>query len=142
MAKRSMTIRVAIVGIIVVIALMSGSLLEAIAGSQAQSRSMPPAVTAIPNTGVGGAKMVCYGANFEPGETVKVVYLVLPGVENVLGSKAKGLALKVNELGSFDISSNLPKLPGIYPIRVYDKDENMIAATVVVVKAKKKKKKK
>lgn len=131
---------IAVLGIIIAIGSMVTVASTTLAGAPVQSRTMPPAITAMPNIGGPGAEIMCYGANFEPGETVKVVYLFIPGVENVLGSKAKGLALKVNELGSFSLKSNLPKPPGVYPIRVYDKDDNMIASTVVVVEKKEKKK--
>lgn len=92
------------------------------------------AVVAIPNVGTPGAKVLIVGANFKPKETVKVVYNVLAGeviVEIVVGEGAHAVA--VNEAGSFRIDTVLPPDPGVFPIKVFDKQGKQIAVTAVAV---------
>lgn len=128
-----------LVGIIVLTGLSVGFLNTSVAGSTSKSRTMLPCVLAIPNVGEPEMSITCYGANFKPGEKVRIVMMVFPDIENVLGGKAEGLGLKVDKFGSFSIETVLPGSPGIYPIRVYDEEDTMIASTLVVVKEKKKK---
>jgi len=94
---------------------------------------MPSVVSVIPNVGPPRQKVNCVGANFEPGEEVMVASLMFPDVETNLSGGAEGLTTTVNELGSFTIGTQLPLYPGVYPVRVYDKDMKVIASTVMLV---------
>lgn len=99
---------------------------------------MPPAILVIPNIGTPRQKVDYVGANFEPGEEVMVATLMFPDVETNLSGGAEGLTTKVDDLGSFQIKGKkLSLYPGVYPVRVYDKDGKMIASTLVVVEEKK-----
>jgi len=102
----------------------------------AEPERMPAAVLAIPNVGKPGAKVDYVGANFEPGEEVMVMLLTsrdIPDVETCISGTEEGLTIKVDELGSFSISKTLPGAPGVYTMRVYDKEGKMIASTAMVV---------
>jgi len=105
----------------------------------AEPERMSPAVSVIPNPVEAGKEVTCCGANFKPGEKVRVAIMYFPGVETALGSKAvePALALEVNELGSFEtkgkVMATLPDLPAVYPLRVYDEKGEVIASTPVLI---------
>lgn len=100
----------------------------------AQDTVNVPIVSAIPAFGQPGEEFVCRGIDFTPDTKVRVVMMVFPDVENVLGAKAEGLAMKVDAKGRFAIKASLPENAGIYPIRVYDAEDRMLAETAAVVK--------
>ena len=94
----------------------------------------PVAVMSLPAVGTSGATNYIIGANCIPGEKVTVAYEVLMGdvvLDNVIAYEANQLV--VDELGSFKVKGNLPKYPGVYPVKVYDEQRNIIAITVVEV---------
>jgi hypothetical protein len=99
---------------------------------------MLPAIAVVPNViTVGKATKVQFaGADFEPGEKVRMGVLFFLGVETTPG--LAGLALEVNELGSFLLADDLNPTagiipPGAYPVRVYDEEGKVIASTLVIV---------
>ncbi|MBA7502808.1 hypothetical protein ES706_01405 [subsurface metagenome] len=100
---------------------------------------MPPAVLVIPNVieAEPKVKIDIVGANFEPGEEVRISIMFAPGCESTPGAEGEGLALEVDELGSFCMKgqSITPRniMPGVYPVRVYDKDGKVIASTLILV---------
>jgi hypothetical protein len=94
----------------------------------------PSAVMAIPNVGTSGATTYVYGADFEPGELVLPVYRVTLGgevIEIVVTENTYGV--EADELGCFKAKTKLPGVPGVYPLRVYDEQRNILAVTVVEV---------
>ena len=111
----------------------------------AGSREAPPSVLAVPNVAGPRGTVYIVGANFEPGEMVKVAVLMAPpeggsSYETVI-SYSKDLAAKKGQMlmatdanGSFNIKSRAPKTEGVWPVRVYDEDENMIASSTLLVK--------
>lgn len=102
-----------------------------------ESPRIPPVVLVIPNVVAPGGKVAIVGANFEPGEKVRIGILIEPGIEFVPGAEGKGLTLEVNEVGSFQMSGEkmTPQniTSGVYPVRVYDEKGEMIASTLFVV---------
>lgn len=100
--------------------------------------SHPAAVVAIPNVGTSRATTYIYGADFEPGELVIPVYRLSVGgvvIENVITTNIYGV--EADELGCFKAKTKLPGAPGVYPLRVYDEQRNILAVTVVEVVEKK-----
>lgn len=100
---------------------------------------MPPTVMMVPNMGGARFKADCYGANFEPSETITVCIPItrvegtVP-IETFIGPGGVGGPFEVDELGSFHFSKvRAPQVPGVYPVRVYDEEGEMIASTVIVV---------
>ena len=86
-----------------------------------------------------------YGANFIPGEKVKVVILIdlNPGktdpLENEVAVGAN--SIEVDAVGSFKIEkAKAPRYEGVYPVRVYDEENTVIAAGVLQVKKPEEKK--
>jgi len=105
-----------------------------------ESERIPPAVLVIPNVVTAGIKnkVEIAGVNFEPGEKVRIGILFFPGTETTPGAEGAGLAIEVNELGSFSLKDNIPPkfVPaGVYPVRIYDEEGKMIASTLVIVEA-------
>lgn len=99
-------------------------------------RSTVPALTVVPTVGEPEKEFTCYGADFTPEQKVRIVMMVFPEIENVLGAKAEGLGLKTDKLGSFEVKSGFPGKEGVYPIRVYNEEGRLLATTLVVVKKK------
>jgi hypothetical protein len=59
-----------------------------------------------------------------------------PAVETATGPGEMGAPFQVDENGSFHLTEiRRAKGEGVYPVRVYDEDGNMIAATIIVTKA-------
>ncbi|MFC1917132.1 hypothetical protein ACFLXH_00565 [Chloroflexota bacterium] len=118
------------------------------AAAMAIPERMPPTIKAVPDMGTPRQRIDYYGANFKPGEELKVALLMSPGPLEfatetivssqgiVVGEMAPGGVIIADGVGSFHISRIwLPKEVGIWPVRVYDADGNVIASTLVVVKA-------
>jgi len=99
----------------------------------AEPERMPPAVAVIPNVGTPRQTVSFCGANFEPGEEIIVTVEMFPRIETNLSGGAEGRTAKVDELGSFKINRKLPNNPGVYPVRVYDKEGKVIASAAVMV---------
>jgi hypothetical protein len=100
---------------------------------------MPPAVLVVPNVGKPDTSISYCGANFKPGEKVRITVLLQRGLEHIPGKEGAGRAVEVNELGSFilkDADTKLPSTPGVYAVRVYDEKGEMLASTVVMVMEK------
>jgi hypothetical protein len=98
------------------------------------------AVIAVPNTVAPLANAAFIGANFNPGEELDVYILAYPNTPQLLGTaKAEGKALKADELGSFQISDLAPAKPGVYPIRVLNKKNELRAVSLLIVQAPPKK---
>jgi len=94
----------------------------------------PAADMAIPNVGTSGATTYIYGADFEPGELVLPVYRMFVGdvvIENVVTVNV--YCVEADELGCFKVKTKLPGAPGVYPLRVYDEQKNILAVTVIEV---------
>ncbi len=135
MTKKAKLTKFALIGIL----LLTGVLILASCAPAAappapappKPERMPPSVSVIPNVAGPAAKITYAGANFEPGEKVKVAILVWPGSEYLPSNK--GELVEINELGSFMIESKLPSAPGVYPVRVYDEKGKMIASAAVLV---------
>ena len=104
-----------------------------------------PSTLAVPNVAGPRGTVNIIGANFEPGEMVKVAVLMAPpeggsSYETVI-SYSKDLAAKKGQMlmatdanGSFNIKSRAPKTEGVWPVRVYDEAGNMIASSTLWVK--------
>jgi len=141
MIKKSKMFRVILIGIALVGVLVSASCAPPTPTESPPTESprMPPAVLVIPNVveAESGVKVDIVGANFEPGEKVRIVIMYSPGVEIVPGAEGKGLTLEVDELGSFWMKGEkitpAPVSPGVYPVRVYDEKGKMVASTLLVV---------
>lgn len=101
----------------------------------------PSVVAVIPNVGKAGEKINYVGANFEPGEKVVVCVLCAPGIENTIYrptvklEEELSLGIEVDELGSFGVNNKIPAqlTPGVYPVRVYNEEREMLASTVLLV---------
>ena len=136
MIKKSKMFRVILIGIALVGVLVSASCAPP---TPTESPRMPPAVLVIPNVveAEPGVAVDIVGANFEPGEKVRIAVMYSPGVEIVPGAEGKGLTLEVDELGSFWMKKEKitpdPVSPGVYPVRVYDEKGKMVASTLLVV---------
>jgi hypothetical protein len=120
----------------VVLAFASCAPATAPAKLELEPERMLPVVSVIPNVGGPTASVSYVGANFKPGEKVKVAVGLRPGEEHSPGASGEGLAVEVNELGCFMLTGTsvwLPPLPGVYPVRVYDEKGKMVACTVVLV---------
>lgn len=106
----------------------------AVQAEEAPVIRQPAAVMAIPNVGTSRATTYIYGADFEPGELVLPVYRILMGgvvIEILVTVNTYGV--EADELGCFKVKTKLPGVPGVYPLRVYDEQRNVLAVTVVEV---------
>lgn len=126
-----------IAGVILVFVSCAPAVPAPVTAPPTEPERMPPAVLVIPNVGTSREKVNFVGANFEPGEEVMVAVLIFPDVETSLSGGSEGLTIKVDELGSFQIVKKLPHIPGVYPVRVYDKAGKVIASAVAMVVEKK-----
>jgi hypothetical protein len=126
--------------VIVVLVIMMGCILSGCTSSSPQQTTTkldPAAVMVIPSIAAPGATVSFAGANFQSGEEVNVYMQMYPKTPPLLlgTSKVEGKILKANELGSFTISDKVPADPGIYPIKVYNKNNELRAVSLVVVQA-------
>lgn len=142
MIKKSKMFKFVLIGIALVGVLISSSCAPATpveSPTPTGVSRIPPAVLVIPNVieAESGVKVDIVGANFEPGEKVRIGVMFAPGCENTPGKEGKGLALEVDELGSFYMKGEkitpVNISPGVYPVRVYDEKGEMIASTLIVV---------
>ena len=100
------------------------------------------AVGVTPNQVAIGETASVVGADFNPGEKVTIAIEVSPQVENLLykppGDPAMGLGLEVDESGSFEVKTRVPRMlsPGTYPVKVYSEKGKLLASTEVTVVSK------
>ncbi len=150
------------IGSAILLAVLILAACRAPSASPAEQTKMLPVVKVVPDTGAPRTAADYYGANFVPGQKVAVAWLVARGTgpkgtiaaESILssavseegktlitvGKPAERGMLQVDEVGSFCIKgSELPAEEGIWPIRVYSEDGEMLASTLVVVKNPEKK---
>lgn len=129
---------------LVVVAVLTGLSVLASCGAPPQEQptkeEMSAAIMVVPNPQIGSrARIDVYGANFEPGETVKLGILIRRAegtdpVETFIGPESKGAAFQCDDLGTFSVEGvRGPRGAGVYPVRVYDAEDNMIASTVLLV---------
>ena len=143
---KSKVLKVFSIGLAMLLAVLVFTSCAAPAAAPAGPKGLP-VIQAIPDTGAPSAKVDYFGANFEPGQKIRVsvLRLLVPNtspIEQVFSSKnivvgtavEKGM-LQVDQVGSFHIKTiKLPKEEGVWPVRVYNEAGEVIAATVVVVK--------
>jgi len=109
------------------------------AGPQGKIESTSPAmVKVVPSTAAPKAKVEIYGAGFTPGEEISVCVENIAGIECVWGTYGEGTTSAVaSDYGTFYIEASsgtkAPKEPGVYPVRAYSKDREMLAITIIVV---------
>jgi len=133
-------VKFALIGMVVLVGVL-GSVSCIQPTPAVEAPRMLPVVAVIPNVNTPKAKVDIVGANFEPGEKVSVYTLIRRGdpetthIEQFMfiGGGASGL-IEVDEFGSFQITTNIQKETGIYPVRVYDENGEMIASTLFVVR--------
>ena len=92
----------------------------------------------IPSTVESRDKVEIIGAGFLPGEEISVCVEIFPGIECVWGTYGEGTTSVVaNEFGAFRIKEGsgtyAPLAPGVYPVRAYNKDGELLAIAVIVV---------
>lgn len=98
-----------------------------------------PSVMIDPLVNASRAKISVYGVNFEPGETLRVGIPIrriegTPPVLTFLGLNGEGRSFQADEDGNFILkNNNAPKVPGVYSVRVYNKDLSEIRASTIVV---------
>ncbi len=109
------------------------------APAPAEEKKVPPAVEVVPNSVAPKGAIEYIGSNFVPGGKVNVVFVmdINPGKtepsENGVAEGAYGL--QVDPTGSFRIkTAAAPEPEGVYGVRVYDQDGNVIASSVFLVK--------
>ena len=109
------------------------------AGPQGELKSAPMAtIQVVPATVAPEAKVEIYGAGFTPGEEISVCVENLPGIECVWGTYGEGTTSAVaSDYGTFYIEggsgTQAPGEPGVYPVRAYNKDRELLAITIIVV---------
>ena len=109
------------------------------AGPPGEPRSSAPAMLkVVPSTAAPKGKVEIYGAGFTPGEEISVCVENLPDIECVWGTYGEGtISAVASDYGTFYIEkgsgTQAPKAPGVYPVRAYNKDREILAITIIVV---------
>ncbi len=100
---------------------------------------MPSVVEVVPGSVAPSGKVDFMGANFIPGEKVKVVFVanLSPGkvgtIENVVAEGAQ--KLEINAAGTFYVQGMVaPTGEGVYAVRVYDEKGEAVASSMFLVK--------
>ena len=125
------------IGLVILMAVLVFASCAAPAAAPAEQEKMP-VVKVTPQVAEPRGKIDYIGANFEPGQKVKVTFTALLSpeatpIENVVATDAN--KIEVDAVGSFLIAgARAPKPEGVWPIRVYNEAGEVIAATLVVVK--------
>ena len=140
MKGKSKLVRCVLAFIVVLVGVLAFASCAPQAAPAAKSASMP-SVLSVPNVAGPRGTVNIVGANFIPGEKVKVAVLMAPpeggsSYETVISYSAKEgqMLMAVDAHGSFNIKSRAPKTEGVWPVRVYDEAGNMIASSTLLVK--------
>jgi len=133
-------VKFALIGMVVLVGVL-GSVSCIQPTPTVEAPRMLPVVAVIPNVTTPKAKVDIVGANFEPGEKVRVYTLISVGDPEktdmqryMLGGDVGSGLIEVDESGLFQMTASIQLQTGIYPVWVYDENGEMIASTLLMVR--------